>query len=98
MSQPMTDRDDLLGLLAVRTNLLPPEALDALLHECRRDNAPLRSEEHTSELQSLTNIVCRLLLAKTKALTPLLHFSSYSPDRPYYLLSFPTRRSSDLVA
>src|SRR5258706_696053 len=26
----------------------------------------LRSEEHTSELQSLTNIVCRLLLAKKK--------------------------------
>src|SRR5258706_2191655 len=25
---------------------------------------PDRSEEHTSELQSLTNIVCRLLLAK----------------------------------
>src|SRR5438093_4835718 len=25
-----------------------------------------RSEEHTSELQSLTNIVCRLLLAKKK--------------------------------
>src|SRR5258706_5237857 len=25
-----------------------------------------RSEEHTSELQSLTNIVCRLLLATTK--------------------------------
>src|SRR5262249_59357272 len=24
-----------------------------------------RSEEHTSELQSLTNLVCRLLLAKT---------------------------------
>src|SRR4029450_14153835 len=24
----------------------------------------LRSEEHTSELQSLTNLVCRLLLAK----------------------------------
>src|SRR5262249_62273965 len=27
-----------------------------------------RSEEHTSELQSLTNIVCRLLLAKKKPL------------------------------
>src|SRR5262249_56598732 len=27
----------------------------------------LRSEEHTSELQSLTNIVCRLLLEKKKA-------------------------------
>src|ERR1019366_10094985 len=26
----------------------------------------LRSEEHTSELQSLTNLVCRLLLAKKK--------------------------------
>src|SRR5215213_6570605 len=28
-----------------------------------------RSEEHTSELQSLTNLVCRLLLEKKKALT-----------------------------
>src|SRR5262249_61239563 len=26
----------------------------------------VRSEEHTSELQSLTNLVCRLLLAKTQ--------------------------------
>src|SRR5437016_8658456 len=31
------------------------------------DNHPLlRSEEHTSELQSLTNLVCRLLLEKKK--------------------------------
>src|SRR5258706_7194400 len=29
----------------------------------------LRSEEHTSELQSLTNLVCRLLLAKKKKIT-----------------------------
>src|SRR5437016_7217714 len=29
------------------------------------DSAP-RSEEHTSELQSLTNLVCRLLLEKKK--------------------------------
>src|SRR5262249_62417573 len=28
-----------------------------------------RSEEHTSELQSLTNLVCRLLLEKKKQLT-----------------------------
>src|SRR5437016_8587861 len=28
-----------------------------------------RSEEHTSELQSLTNLVCRLLLEKKKANT-----------------------------
>src|SRR5438093_5548321 len=31
----------------------------------------LRSEEHTSELQSLTNLVCRLLLEKKKATTRL---------------------------
>src|SRR5438046_7650340 len=29
----------------------------------------LRSEEHTSELQSLTNLVCRLLLEKKKKTT-----------------------------
>src|SRR5438046_7732731 len=29
-------------------------------------NVALRSEEHTSELQSLTNLVCRLLLEKKK--------------------------------
>src|SRR5262249_56572421 len=29
-----------------------------------------RSEEHTSELQSLTNLVCRLLLEKKNTLTP----------------------------
>src|SRR5437016_9315849 len=29
-------------------------------------SSPPRSEEHTSELQSLTNLVCRLLLEKKK--------------------------------
>src|SRR5262249_62123883 len=33
----------------------------------RREQAAKRSEEHTSELQSLTNLVCRLLLEKKKA-------------------------------
>src|SRR3989339_1921882 len=32
----------------------------------RPSRIPRRSEEHTSELQSLTNIVCRLLLEKKK--------------------------------
>src|SRR5437016_10055228 len=32
----------------------------------RPDDATGRSEEHTSELQSLTNLVCRLLLEKKK--------------------------------
>src|SRR5690606_33346676 len=39
-----------------------------------------RSEEHTSELQSRENLVCRLLLSRPHAVLP----------------SFPTRRSSDL--
>src|SRR5258706_1299285 len=30
------------------------------------DRCAVRSEEHTSELQSLTNLVCRLLLEKKK--------------------------------
>src|SRR5262249_56364108 len=32
----------------------------------QRDVEAVRSEEHTSELQSLTNLVCRLLLEKKK--------------------------------
>src|SRR5688572_19018622 len=31
-----------------------------------QDNLPVRSEEHTSELQSQSNLVCRLLLEKKK--------------------------------
>src|SRR5438093_8520179 len=34
--------------------------------------AAIRSEEHTSELQSLTNLVCRLLPEKKKAILPPL--------------------------
>src|SRR5205823_9301518 len=34
--------------------------------DVRADRAPLRSEEHTSELQSLAYLVCRLLLEKKK--------------------------------
>src|SRR5438093_9385406 len=43
--------------------------LDHLLADRRRvlgDRPEGRSEEHTSELQSLTNLVCRLLLEKKK--------------------------------
>src|SRR2546427_8507749 len=38
----------------------------------------LRSEEHTSELQSQSNLVCRLLLEKKKMTV------RYSPDISYY--------------
>src|SRR5215211_9257336 len=33
---------------------------------CRRARCPERSEEHTSELQSHSDLVCRLLLEKKK--------------------------------
>src|SRR2546430_8318678 len=36
----------------------------------------LRSEEHTSELQSQSNLVCRLLLEKKKIVCMLLHAAS----------------------
>src|SRR5262249_61268174 len=39
--------------------------IDAVALRAGRDRA-VRSEEHTSELQSLTNIVCRLLPANKK--------------------------------
>src|SRR5688572_31683681 len=46
-----------------------------------RWNASTRSEEHTSELQSQSNLVCRLLLEKKKynTLDRNLHKYVYSP-------------------
>src|SRR5262249_60889004 len=55
LSQVQTGVQGTVGLLG---ELLPEVGLD------RRANP--RSEEHTSELQSLTNLVCRLLLEKKK--------------------------------
>src|SRR6266511_1240833 len=40
----------------------------------RRGRPAPRSEEHTSELQSRENLVCRLLLEKKKIDTPLLTY------------------------
>src|SRR2546430_8127287 len=40
----------------------------ALTASRRRDAVKARSEEHTSELQSQSNLVCRLLLEKKKEL------------------------------
>src|SRR5437016_11708547 len=43
--------------------------------EFRRRGVGQRSEEHTSELQSLTNLVCRLLLEKKNKRTKPNDFS-----------------------
>src|SRR2546430_8472090 len=44
-------------------------AAQAVETSCETDSP--RSEEHTSELQSQSNLVCRLLLEKNKPLSPL---------------------------
>src|SRR2546429_2565355 len=56
-----------------------------------KDEEPsVRSEEHTSELQSRLHLVCRLLLEKKKIITRLLSFLSgrlppKSPTIPQFL-------------
>src|SRR2546427_9518659 len=47
--------------LAINPSLYAKMPFDAL-----KDFTPIRSEEHTSELQSQSNLVCRLLLEKKK--------------------------------
>src|SRR5205085_9965991 len=50
------------GERAIETSSVHTSA-DPSFSSCRRQN---RSEEHTSELQSQSNLVCRLLLEKKK--------------------------------
>src|SRR2546430_5900138 len=47
----------------------------------RRGGEGQRSEEHTSELQSQSNLVCRLLLVKKKTLRVYIH-SGHESDQP----------------
>src|SRR2546430_12020366 len=54
---PISDR-------VVQLDLEALSAADLTLH--REGSAEHRSEEHTSELQSQSNLVCRLLLEKKK--------------------------------
>src|SRR5258705_3252655 len=57
-----------------------------LRNDCRREGAAKngmgisRSEEHTSELQSLRHLVCRLLLEKKKIATSFLRASRHALD------------------
>src|SRR5690606_39004459 len=48
-------------------NNATPERLKAFIAKVRREMLAFRSEEHTSELQSRENLVCRLLLEKKNA-------------------------------
>src|SRR5690242_21251031 len=46
--------------------LASPAAAQSIQGTVKGERGPLRSEEHTSELQSHVNLVCRLLLEKKK--------------------------------
>src|SRR5438093_12478603 len=74
-SFPTRRSSDLAGLQMLE-GAVPREAVTtcaAVTHPAER-YAAMRSEEHTSELQSLTNLVCRLLLEKKKITTSALSF------------------------
>src|SRR2546430_9709337 len=61
----------------------------------REPGSELRSEEHTSELQSQSNLVCRLLLEKKNTEAMLAHMSVLrvvvpsSPESAYGLVIAP---------
>src|SRR2546430_12349796 len=62
-----------------------------------------RSEEHTSELQSQSNLVCRLLLEKKKTTVPAARFTDsastarvLSSQRPRGVRTHPNQQCSTL--
>src|SRR5438093_7607193 len=66
---------------------------------CRREWIPAptrrsrrRSEEHTSELQSLTNLVCRLLLEKKKKKISTISLSSILEKHTFLNKTFHMRK------
>src|SRR2546427_4848411 len=72
------------AILGARRGPAPRLRLRLLAVGPRRHGAPdraghplrIRSEEHTSELQSQSNLVCRLLLEKKNKLHPSIHSAS----------------------
>src|SRR5205814_9787623 len=67
---------DALPIYSTKTVPVPPErnTLGEKLLPCKAGfELFTRSEEHTSELQSLRHLVCRLLLEKKKKKHPNLH-------------------------
>src|SRR5436309_11522874 len=84
-SEEAVDRD---ALLAVLTDFLKANNLKVDWEGI--DSAP-RSEEHTSELQSRENLVCRLLLEKKKKtpITQSMTVLTSNRREPYYSVHHP---------
>src|SRR2546430_3048344 len=57
----------------------PIQGRGASLSDCRAGCLASRSEEHTSELQSQSNLVCRLLLEKKKNYNIFYNASKHIP-------------------
>src|SRR5256885_6995513 len=70
-------RSDLSGADVPRRRL--PRVLQALRHRRRPGAIRIRSEEHTSELQSPCNLVCRLLLEKKKKNKYIILYTTLRP-------------------
>src|SRR2546430_6816215 len=72
-------------------SLTPSSSPSVRARHCRtfQTFSSLRSEEHTSELQSQSNLVCRLLLEKKK--THANSYSSYLTSASRVLLGPPRR-------
>src|SRR5437588_8093188 len=64
------------GAIALVHTFVPPPLRARGRHEC------VRSEEHTSELQSHSDLVCRLLLEKKKATAAAAPLDGRPPRRP----------------
>src|SRR5690606_41982583 len=64
--EKLENRARMLGRIDVRGTQVGREQLVAAEHIQRQKAVLVRSEEHTSELQSRENLVCRLLLEKKK--------------------------------
>src|SRR2546421_4254442 len=55
--------------LAELAQAFPVQVIEPGAHRLVEEGGPRRSEEHTSELQSRSDLVCRLLLEKKKQQT-----------------------------
>src|SRR2546430_5896927 len=63
--------------------VLQSNPVPELRAELARKIASIRSEEHTSELQSQSNLVCRLLLEKKKCHAQLHPHAGHDDPRPH---------------
>src|SRR5688572_31515247 len=67
------------------TTVMSPSFSSAAMASEKDGDMTVRSEEHTSELQSQSNLVCRLLLEKKNEGIRLHYFERYSESPTVFL-------------